>query len=179
MKFSRHPETALTPLIRGELDEPERVRVTAHLERCAQCREQAAALAATLETLRVGLAAAPPPDWTVYRAQLRRRMAAAQSSAAGDRRRLPWRALIPLGVGAGMAAALALAVILRKPDAGQSVAPPPDQLAAADELQDADLDLMRNYPVVAHLDMLENYDVIEHLDELPAPPPGGHETSSS
>ncbi len=183
MKFSRHPETALAPLLRGELEDGERARVAAHLEGCARCRAAASGLAETAAALRAGLAAAQPPqDWTAYRAQLSRRIAKAQAPQDDDRElEVPWGVwamMAPLGAFA-IVAVIAMGVMLRDSMMGEISAPPPDQLAAAGELTDVNLDLMRNYPLVAHLDMFENYDVIEHLDQLPAAPPGGGGPTSS
>ena len=179
MRFSRHPETALAPLMRGELEPAERDRVSAHLERCARCRATAGGLAATLTALRVELAARPAPDWRDYRAQLRHRIVRERPHNDDQRSWLPWRALAPLGAAAGLAAALALVVILLNSAGDRSAAPTPDQLAAVNDLGVVDLGLMRDYPVVAHLDMLEDYDVIEHLDVLPATAPDADETSPS
>jgi anti-sigma factor RsiW len=183
MKFSRHPETALAPLLRGELEGDERARVAAHLEGCARCRAAASGLAETADALRAGLAVAPMPDWTAYRAQLSRRIAKAQAPKQDDDRELEvpwgiWAMMAPLGVFA-IVAIIAMGVMLRNSMMGEISAPPPDQLAAAGELTDVNLDLMRNYPLVAHLDMFENYDVIEHLDQVPAAPPGGGGPTSS
>ncbi len=183
MKFSRHPETALAPLLRGELEGEEHARVAAHLEGCARCRATASGLTETAASLRAGLSPAPAPDWTAYRAQLRRRIAKAQAPGQDDDRELevPWSVWImmaPLGAFA-IVAIVAMGVMLRNSMIGEIPAPPPDQLAAAGELTDVNLDLMRNYPLVAHLDMFENYDVIEHLDQLPSSAPdGGGPTSS-
>ena len=43
--ITRHPETALVPYMRGELEGEERARVARHLEGCASCREAAWRLA--------------------------------------------------------------------------------------------------------------------------------------
>ncbi len=50
--------------------------------------------------------------------------------------------------------------------------PPLDQLASPDRIAQeavmsgADIDMLRDYPIVEHLDLLENYDTIAHLDDL-------------
>ncbi len=53
-----------------------------------------------------------------------------------------------------------------------------DQLEVEGALADADIGLLREYPVVEHLDLLENYDVIENLDQL-TPPSRPHDESRS
>lgn len=157
---SNHPETALVPFIRNELAAIERERVAGHLEGCLQCRQEAESLQSTLAKLSARIDELPAPDWTVYRAQLRRKLAArTEPRARWWSGSVGWASL---GVAA---AAAALALWFAIPGFRPS-APPEDQLALEQQLNVTDVGLLRNYGVVERLDLLENYDVIEHLDEL-------------
>jgi anti-sigma factor RsiW len=154
-----HPETALVPFIRGELAGAERERVAEHLERCGQCRESAESFRFMLAELATRLDELPTPDWSIYRAQLRRKLA-----ERNEPRERWWRPAFGWAGLAAAAAAAALALWFVVPGFHPS-APPEDQLAF-EQPDVADVGLLRNYAVVQHLDLLENYDVIDHLDEL-------------
>jgi anti-sigma factor RsiW len=163
---SRHPETALVPYLRGELTGEERDSVERHLAGCVQCRVSADSSAAVLRKLAQQIDELPEPDWRVYRAELRRKLGAAQESQQPFRferwrPRFAWASLAT----AGVAVAALLLVMVMHPGRGAGT-PPVDQLALEDAMSGVDLGLLRSYPVVARLDLLENYDVIEHLDEL-------------
>ncbi len=162
-----HPETALAPYVRGELDGAERQRVAEHLAGCGQCRESAESFRALLAELSARIDELPAPEWTAYRAQLRRKLAARQEPRARWWR--PAYGWAGLGVAA---AAAALALWFAVPGFRPFSAPEDEQLALEQQMDVADVGLLRNYGVVNRLDLLENYDVIEHLDELqPAPKP--------
>lgn len=160
--MSSHPQTALLPYLRDELDADERTRVADHLQGCAECRESAESLAALSAELARQMERMPVPEWTAYRAQLHRKLAAREQTA--ERRwwhpGLAWGALATAGVAV---AALILVLTIRSGPGTPSV----EQLAMENEMAGADIGLLRNYPVVEHLELLEDYDVIEHLDELP------------
>ena len=157
MMFAKHPETLLIPHLRGELEGAERARVAAHLEGCDRCRSECDTLSATIGTLRQKIADLPMPDAASYRAELRRKMASRQ-----ERKRSWWR---PTLIAASFATA-GVAVVIMTGWFSLHRGPNVDQLALAD----ADLGMLRAYPVVEKMDLLENYDVIEHLDDLNAPP---------
>jgi anti-sigma factor RsiW len=162
----RHPETEIAPYLRGELSGDERERVAAHLAGCARCHDDAGAFAAVLKTLALDVAQIAEPDWSVYRAELHRKIAARryrpQTSRAGWwSPRIAWASMATAG-----AAVAALVLILTLSPRSQLGAPPVDQLAMEDAIGVTDIGLLRDYPVVEHLDLLENYDVIEHLDEF-------------
>jgi anti-sigma-K factor RskA len=174
MMFTKHPETALIPYARGELSAEERARVEQHLAECAECRAFAESSLGVLRKVGQFVDETPEPDWTVYRCELRRKLAARQET------RVPWWrsgfALTALA-GAGAAfAALLIVISLHRPP--QLSTPPLDQMAMATEMKDADLGLLKNYNVVEHLDLLENYDVIERLDQMPPASQQGNEKSS-
>ncbi|MGO9061282.1 MAG: anti-sigma factor family protein [Candidatus Binataceae bacterium] len=167
MMAANHPETALVPFVRGELTGTERERVAGHLERCQRCRQEAESFRSLLVDLSGRLDELPTPDWTVYRAQLRRKLAEHLEPRA------PWWRF---GVGwaslATVAAAAAITLWLVIPR-GPYTVPSEEQVAFEQPTDVADVGLLRNYAVVERLDLLENYDVIEHLDELkPASRPG-------
>jgi anti-sigma factor RsiW len=183
-----HPQNELIPYLRGELSADERARVGAHLEGCAQCRESANASSAMLSNLARVVDDVREPDWTEYRAGLKRKLRASQAPDASVRGRWRWRredVRLPLPVfgwpsmalGAAAVAVLALAIVMHR-GAGSSNAPGVDQLELQQELSSTDVGLLANYHVVENLDLLENYDVIEHLDELGPGNPQNNETPS-
>jgi anti-sigma factor RsiW len=168
-----HPETNLIPYLRGELSGHQRARTAAHLDGCAACRTHADALARTLRLVAAQVEQLPAPDWTIYRTELRRKLAAREAR--------PARWWQPTFVWGGLAAAAAVALLtvvaMHRGNPGAPGIDPeslaPEVLALADA---PDVGLLRNYPMVERMDMLDNdnYEVIEHLDEL-APTSQTHE----
>ncbi len=157
-----HPETALVPFMRGELAGAQRDRVAQHLEGCAECRASAQSLHGLLAELSTRLDELPQPDWGIYQAQLRRKLA-----ERSQPRPRWWRPGVVWGGLAVTAATAVLALWLTLPGSRPSLMPAADdQLALEQQMDIADVGLLRNYAVVQRLDLLENYDVIEHLDEL-------------
>ncbi len=169
--LATHPELELIPYLRGELPAHEREHVGRHLGQCPQCRESADSFAALLARLPSQLDELPTPEWTAYRAELRRVLAAREET-----RRRWWRGAAlwaSLATGA-VAAALALSLVILR---GGRSAPSMERFAMEQQIGTADVGLLQNYAVVERLDLLENYDVIEHLDEL-TPAAGNNESSS-
>ena len=165
--MARHPETLLILHLRGELDAAARARVEAHLRGCARCRDEAAGLSNAMGAIGRQIAELPTPEWTIYRADLRRKLRD-RIAARQDRAESWWRPTLIWGsfAAAGVAAlALVTLFALQRP-------PNVDQLALAD----VDIGLLRTYPVVEKMDLLENYDVIDHLDELNSTPADTHAT---
>ncbi|MHB8384735.1 MAG: anti-sigma factor family protein [Candidatus Binataceae bacterium] len=162
----RHPETEIAPFLRGDLNPGDRARVAAHLAGCARCRADADAFAAVLKTIASDVAQIAEPDWSVYRAELHRKIAARRDRPQSSRR-LSWSPRFVWASMAAAGAAVAATVLILTLSPGQQAATPPvEQLAMVDAMDGADVGLLRDYPVVEHLDLLENYDVIEHLDEF-------------
>ena len=161
--FARHPETLLIPHLRGELAAARRAQVEAHLRGCARCRAAADGLSSALGTIRREVAELPVPAWSIYRAELRRKIAARENRVSRWwRPTLIWTSFAATGV-----AALALLTLF-----AFHQAPNVDQLALAD----VDVGLLRSYPVVEKMDLLENYDEIDHLNELNPPAAGANAT---
>jgi anti-sigma factor RsiW len=167
-----HPETEIVPYLRGELSAAESARVGAHLEGCAQCRESARASSAILSKLAQAIENVCEPEWTEYRAGLKRKLRASQAGSASVRGRwrredlrLPVFGWPSMALSAAAVAVLAIALVFHHGGRGLP-APGVDQLELQQELSGADVGLLANYHVVEHLDLLENYEVIEHLDEL-------------
>jgi len=163
-----HPETNLIPYLRGELSGHERTRTAAHLDGCAGCRTQADALARTLQLVAAQVEQLPAPEWTVYRTELRRKLAAREARPARW-----WQTTLVWGSLAGVAAVALLTVVATHRGNPGAPSVEPEALALADA---PDVGLLRNYPMVERMDMLDNdnYEVIEHLDEL-APSSQTHE----
>jgi anti-sigma factor RsiW len=175
---ANHPDIALVPFIRGELAAIERERVAGHLEGCLQCRQEAESLQSLLAELSARIDELPTPDWTVYRAQLRRKLAArTQSRTRWWSGREWWSGSVGWASLAAATAAVVIAVWFAvpglHPGTSSPMMPSNDQIALVQQLGVTDVGLLRNYGVVERLDLLENYDVIEHLDELkPVSQPG-------
>ncbi|MGH7781313.1 MAG: anti-sigma factor family protein [Candidatus Binataceae bacterium] len=164
----RHPQIEIAPYLRGDLSAGERERVAAHLAGCAGCRADADAFAAVLKSLASDVAQIPEPDWSVYRAELHRKIAARRNHPQTARARWwPWSPRLAwVSMATAGAAVAAIVLILTLSPRSQFGAPPVGLLAMEDAMGGADVGLLRAYPVVEHLDLLENYDVIEHLDEF-------------
>jgi anti-sigma factor RsiW len=174
-----HPETEIVPYLRGELSADDRARVSMHLEECAQCRASAEASSAILSNLARVVEDVREPDWTTYRAELKRKLRDAKASR--ERRwaglRMPELRWPSMAIGGAAVAILAIAIAMYRGSSLQ--APGVDQLELQQELSSTDVGLLANYHVVENLDLLENYDVIEHLDELgPGTPRQNNETPS-
>ncbi len=170
---THHPETALVPYLRGELSAEEGEPLRAHLEGCARCREELASAESVMRELARRIGQIPEPDWAVYQSQLRRKINARRQGAPVRRWR-PGLAWASLATAAVATAAIVLALALLPGPRAPAV----DQLEVEGALADADIGLLRDYPVVEHLDLLENYDVIENLDQL-TPPSRPHAVSRS
>jgi len=161
--FARHPETLLIPHLRGELDAARRAQIETHLRERARCRAAADGLSSALGMISREVADLPEPDWSSYRAELRRKIVAREDRAQHRwRPRLLWTSFAAVGVAAVVVFSLV----------APQRAPNVDQLA----LTDVDVGLLRNYPVVEKMVLLENYDEIDHLDELNPPAAGTHAT---
>ncbi len=172
MLWRRHPETAFAPYLRGELDASESARLRAHLAGCARCRAAVAETEAVMGAVAQRVEQLAEPDWAAYQRELRRKLNARRARASAPRpaNRWVWASFAAAAV-ATSAILLALALSGPRP-------PVVDQLAIESGLADADLGMLRDYPVVENLDLLENYDVIENLDQL-TPPAGPHHESRS
>jgi anti-sigma factor RsiW len=159
----QHVDELLIEHVRGELDEAERERVSAHLAGCARCRATRERFALMMAELARTAPPAPPIHWGAYRAELRERLAAraGRGSARGPWLLRPASAL----VAAGLVAVLVMAGLpdgVRGPGA-------PDPLALDSTILATRLDLLTQLDVVRQLDALEDFNVIGELDELPEP----------
>ncbi len=186
----RHPDTALVPYLRGELSGEEGARVARHLEGCAACRAEADAAGAAMRELSRRVEEIPAPEPVSYRAGLYRKLEA-RRLAAGARRQSAGRGtdgwfrprIVSLSVGALAVAGVAALILTARWN--ERVAPPsldqlasPDRMAQEAVMSGADIDMLRDYPMVEHLDLLENYDTIAHLDELAPSAPASDENRS-
>jgi len=172
---ANHPDTALVPFIRGELAALERERVAGHLEGCLQCRQEAESLQSLLTELSARIDELPTPNWSAYRAELRRKLVARTQPRARWWGSEWWNGSFGWASLAAAAATAAIVIWFAVPGLHfpSPMAPSDDQIALVQQLDVTDVGLLRNYGVVSRLDLLENYDVIEHLDELkPVSQPG-------
>ena len=158
-----HPESDLLPYLSGELSPDERQRVEQHLAGCALCRESISSSTAIMRALARDAENLREPNWTVYRAQLKRKIAEKE-----EPRHKWWRPEIawPFATAGFAAAALVLAFTLLHVFRSPAVPPTVDQFAMEDAIGSPEVGLLRNYQLVEKLDLLENYDVIERLDTL-------------
>ena len=166
----RHPEVDLIPWLRGALAGRERERMAAHLEGCGECRAQTAALTRTLGLIAREVEQLPTPQWSAFRAELRRKLAARErpSQRWWQQPIFAWGSIAAAGVAA--VAIVSLTVLHRGPHGAAFMIDQLgiEQLAFQDVAGRTDVGLLRNYPMVERLDLLENdnYEVIEHLDDL-------------
>ena len=152
-----HPDLALVPYLRGELEAAERSRVEAHLAACAECRAAASDFQAILGRLALTAPPAPEPHWGRYRAELR-----ARRDAAARRARRQWLRPLPVAMAAATAAAIVLTLTL-----GERASGPNGDLASLEDAALAGrLDLLDKRAIVERLDLLEDLDVIRNLDRL-------------
>src|SRR5216683_8397658 len=70
----RHPEKDLIPYLRGELDERGRQKVETHLRQCSRCRTSSETYRSLVEQLSESISQPPPIDWSIYRAQVDRKL---------------------------------------------------------------------------------------------------------
>lgn len=117
----------LVALAFGEIDEPRRSEIDAHLDGCAECRREYVDLLDTLGTLAYAAPpAVPPADLRADIIDAARGSAAAPTHAeSAARRRLAWPVWFPRVALAGGLAALAVAVglvVVTTSDATRSVA---------------------------------------------------------
>jgi len=122
--------------VRGDLPEPGRRELVAHLELCSRCRAVLTDLAEIQGTLR-SLAEEPLPD-SALTAILTRVLATAEPGAAGARRRVPWwlataAAIVGFGIAVGWLATTWSAhsrLPVEPSDVSRSPAPPPAEAVA-------------------------------------------------
>ncbi len=184
--ITRHPDAALVPYLRGELSDEEGARVARHLEGCAACRAEADAAGAAMRELWRRVEGIPAPDPVQYRAGLYRRLEARRSAAQRRGQKTDeWSRTRIVGFSLGALAAAGVAALILTMRSSVHVAMPPlDQLASPDRIAQeavmsgADIDMLRDYPIVEHLDLLENYDTIAHLDDLAPSAPASDENRS-
>ncbi len=174
MLWRKHPESAFALYLRGELEASESQHLQEHLAGCDRCRAGLAAAESAISALSRRIEQLPEPDWATYQTELRRKLNARRYRAPASRWRHGW-AWASLATAAVATSALVLALVL---SAGPRT-PAVDQLAVEGGLADADIGMLRDYPVVENLDLLENYDVIENLDQLTPPSAPHHESRPS
>lgn len=159
--MDRHPDTAITPYLAGDLPPGERAEVAAHLERCARCHATATEFRALLDELALTPPAMGEADRTRYAADVRRKLLSRSRESAAARPGWRWRP-VPLAFSAALAGVLVfLAVhgLVREP-----------RVAEITTVEEAVLgqrfELVRQYPLIENLDLLEDLEVIRHLDRL-------------
>jgi anti-sigma factor RsiW len=167
-----HPETALLPYLRGELEADERRRVETHLAGCQACHATASDFQVILDRLAATVPPAPEPHWGQYRAELRARLDAPArrgwsrgvSSERHGRSRGWSRWLRPIPV--AMAAAVTAAVVLTLTVGERGTSPNGDVASLEEAALAAHLDMLDKRAIVERLDLLEDLEVIHDLDRL-------------
>lgn len=151
-----HPETALLPYLRGELEADERRRVETHLAGCQACQATANDFQVILDRLAATVPPAPEPHWGRYRAELRARL------DAPARRRSSWLRPIPVA----MAVAVTAAVVLTLTVGERGTSPNGDVASLEEAALAARLDMLDKRAIVERLDLFEDLEVIHDLDRL-------------
>src|SRR5260370_26319117 len=90
------PDLKLVPYQRGELSADERAAVERHLEQCADCRGSADSSAAILSQVARAVDEVRAPDWNIYRAELRHKLAARQAGGRSGARWVPRENRLPV-----------------------------------------------------------------------------------
>ncbi len=156
-----HPESELIAFLQDELTESDRVRVNAHLAGCPACRQTLDDFRQLLGDLARAVPDPPPIHWGRYRAEIRERLAARQTS-----RSWLWNWLrhpLPAALGASLAVVLlflAVQIGRDKPEGNGELL-----VYEASPLM-GKLELFRQYAMIERLDLLEEFDVIRYLDQL-------------
>jgi anti-sigma factor RsiW len=143
----------LSAFLDDELDNAERLRVSGHLESCAQCRNQLAALQAADAAIRDGDVIEPS--------------AAFERSFWGkvstlERRKQPvWKQWLQPGWRPAMAAGLTAGIVMGALIlTGNGKAPSPEEMIISENIE-----LLTDYDLIRHLDILENLDTLEAMKE--------------
>ncbi len=148
-------EPELVAYLDGELPEPVRAEVEAHLEKCAACRAERDQLASALEAA-ASLPATQPSANLAEQFWKRFQEGRQKGLKAGLLSLFKWPR--PLWVGAAATACL-LAVVL--------LALPRDRpVEKAEAVIASHLDLFSDYETIKHLDILEDLEYIQALDEV-------------
>jgi anti-sigma factor RsiW len=175
----RHVDPDVVPYVLGELTSDDRARIERHLAECGTCRDTATSFRGVLDELAATRARPPAVDWTLWRAELRRKLDSrlerpgtpAHERGAVERRQAGpgWHA-VPLALSGALAGVLvyvAVHGIGQEPRVAQLVRDPrPAEVTLEETIVGRRLDMLRHYPVVERLDLLEELEVIGNLDRL-------------
>ena len=143
----------LSAYLDNDLDDARRLQVSGHLEDCAECRKQLAALQAADAMIRD--ADAIEPSATFERRFWSKVSALERRKPQGWKRWLQpgWRPAMAVGVTAGIVLG---ALIL----AGDRKAPSLEEIIISENIE-----LLTDYDLIRHLDILENLDALEAMKE--------------
>lgn len=137
----------------NELDDAERLQISGHLETCAECRNQLAALQAADAMIRDADAIEPSTTFErsfwgkVSALEHRKKPAWKQWLQPG------WRPAMAVGMTAGIVMGLLILV-----DTGK--APSLEEMIISENIE-----LLTEYELIRHLDILENLDALEAMKE--------------
>jgi anti-sigma factor RsiW len=143
----------LSTYLDNELGDAERLQVSGHLETCAKCRNQLAALQAADAMIRDAGTIEPSATfdrsfWNKAAAQQRRKQPAWRQWLEPG-----WRPAMAVGLTAGIVMG---ALIL----AGHRKAPSLEEMIISENIE-----LLTEYDLIRHLDILENLDALEAMKE--------------
>lgn len=156
-----HPEGDLVLFLKDELAESDRARVDAHLAGCPECRRTLDEFSRLMAGLVAAVPDPPPIHWGRYRAEIREKLAARQTSG--------WKALswmrhpLPAALGASLVAVLLVLAVQIGRDRPQTNG---DLLVYEVSPLMGKLEMFRHYAMIERLDLLEEFDVIRNLDRL-------------
>ena len=150
-----HDQTAIVPYLRGELTDPDRRAMAAHLAGCAECRRVADDFRRVLGMLAEATPRPPEMHWGRYRAELRERVAGRRRTM----RRRWWP--VPVALSGALAAVLLFLAVQGPRDTRIA-----DVGIVEETVIGEQLDLLQDYSIVERLELLENLEVIRDLDGL-------------
>ncbi|BCA81100.1 zf-HC2 domain-containing protein [Desulfuromonas sp. AOP6] len=148
----RCPEEELTLYYYGELEPADRRAIDKHLEGCAACRQQLAALESLLGALPTPVIELSTEEKQRFSAQVMEHL---------DRRQK--RRFLPL-FGGGLATAAAVLLLLLNTGSPPDLAPPADSNGLVAELEGLpEMELLRNLDILEELELLQELgDVNDH-----------------
>ncbi|MGD9008837.1 MAG: zf-HC2 domain-containing protein [Desulfobacteraceae bacterium] len=143
----------LSAYLDNELSDAERLQISGHLETCAKCRNQLAALQAADAMIRDADAIEPSATfdrsfWDKVASQERRKQPAWKQWLQPG-----WRPAMAVGLTAGIVMGLLIFADNRK-------APSLEEMIISENIE-----LLTEYDLIRHLDILENLDALEAMKE--------------
>ena len=146
-------DSLLSAYLDNELTDTERLQVSGHLESCADCRNQLAALQAADAMIRGSDVIEPSATFE--------RRFWGKVSALGRRKPPVWKQWLQPGWRPAMAVGLTACIVIGALIlAGNRKAPSLEEIVISENIE-----LLTEYDLIRHLDILENLDALEAMKE--------------